>query len=403
MAKGGALPRERVAGDPGSSSGMDSDRFSGPVPMGKVSTRAMPGLPGSDGKVSLANAKLPAAAAVPVVSPRAPGTAKSAPAEAGGTGGANPPGPVANVGLGAMGGANPPVPGAGGVNPPAAGLGGVWFSAALVRSGSGVWFPKPPAGGGGIRPPGPLEPGDGSIGLVKSGIPVVPPGVGGAGGAKPPAAGAGGTSVSANLAGSGGGAVVGVGGGEALPVGGGGSSPSASLAGSGGVTAAGTDDPPGGGGGASVSALFLSSSGGRPPGIGVGGGGARAVASPAGAGGGGVEPATGLSGFSCGLSPAVPGTGGGGGRVEEASLLPAGLGGGGIRSAGLGTGGGGAFLSVPLAEASTTSPLGSVAPGLAEGTPLAASLPSPGLASPPSAVATCSVGGLWPSSSSGET
>lgn len=385
VARGGAPPANRAAGYPGSSSGIDSDRFSGPVPMGNVSTRAMPGLPGSVGKVSLERANPPAAAPAPTPRPRVPEDDKSDPAEGGGTGGAKPPRPDPVVGLGAMGVASPP----------AAGWGGVGLSATLVRSGNGVVLPGPPAGGGGaggVKPPGPPLPRGVSPGFVRSGMAVALPGAGGAGGANPPAAGAGGTSVSASLAGSGGvvGVMAGAGGVEPL-AGGGGNRPSANFAGSGGVPAAGV--PPGGGSGARVSALFFSSSGGSPPG--TGGGGADAVASPAGAGAGGGGP-------SIGLSP-VPAAGGGGGRVELASPALDGLGGGGIRSAGLGVGGGEAFLSVPLAEASTTSPLGSVADGLAEAALVPPSVPSAALPSPPSAVATCSVGGLWPSSSSGET
>lgn len=232
-----------------------------------------------------------------------------------------------------------------------------------------------------------------SIGLASSGIgaPLFPTFViGGTGGNRPPAAGAGGggTSVSTGL--------VSAGIGDPLfakfaaeaptPAPKAGASPSASLDESG-MGLASPPTAPGGGGGAKVSADFLSSSGGKPPGA-VGGGNG--------------------TGGSIGLSPDPTGMGGVGGvaPVSPAAGVEVGAGGGGgIKSPGPGTGAGGIPpFSAPLAEASTTSLLPSIASGAGgvDSAVLTASTPDGTLASL-SALATCSVGALCPSNSSGET
>ena len=117
MPVGGAAPTDPPTGNPGSSKGIDSERFSGPLSKVKVKTLEIPGLPGSEGNVSFKDPKFPEAE-----DPFKP------------EGGAEPNPPNGAIAAGAVGGAS--------------------VSTGLVRSAMGLpLFIK--FGAGGAKPPRP--------------------------------------------------------------------------------------------------------------------------------------------------------------------------------------------------------------------------------------------------------
>ena len=247
-AKGGAAAGARPAGNPdrpgaanppvppgrGSSSiGMNSDRLAGPVATGKVSTRAMPGLPGSEGKVSFRLTGLLGAepsdrgGLSTGVGDKGGGAKLPKPpdAERGGGGGAKLPEPPGS-GRGGGGAKLPDPPGARGarLSTGAGGAGGGGAPRAEAMGSKGAPAPGNLTGsstfgltasrGGGMRPPGrsmgfsPDPPptgtgnttgigGGASLGSTPTGAGDPPAGGNGAGGILPPAgSGAGGASLS---------------------------------------------------------------------------------------------------------------------------------------------------------------------------------------------------------------